>query len=90
MKILLLLATLGLLAALADAKCDSNCLDCYDIMEICVACKGDMETDVLGACQPNSIDKCVTYSPTGECLRCQSTYSLVGNKCVKAYTGCTN
>lgn len=56
-----------------------------------MACKGDIETDVMGRCHNNTIDKCTTYGPDGGCLRCQPSYSLSKDgKCVKSFTGCIN
>lgn len=60
------------------------------MMNVCIVCKGDAESDVFGNCHANTIDKCVTYGPSGECLRCQNTFTLKDGKCEKIYSGCTN
>lgn len=59
-------------------------------MGICIACKGLLESDILGKCHANTVDKCTTYGQNGECLKCQNTFTLADGKCVKSFTGCVN
>jgi hypothetical protein len=61
---------------LASCQCGDDCLDCEPMMSICIACKGQLETDVFGKCHKNTVDKCTTYGPDGSCLRCQNTFTL--------------
>lgn len=40
-------------------------------------------------CSSNVIDKCEMYDNNlNICLKCQPTYELKQNKCIKSYTGC--
>ena len=89
-SLLLKLACIALIASWVNCECGEDCIDCDPTMNICMVCRGSIESDVFGNCHNNTIDKCITYGPTSDCLRCQNTFTLSNGGCVKSFTGCTN